>query len=72
MNWLIVTQEQQVELDAINAKFSDRKAVAQITTNGTLVIFNDLLGDNYWKDYHNFLKSLDVYDKDPVWPIIPE
>jgi hypothetical protein len=72
MNWLIVTQEQQVELDAINAKFSDRKAVAQITTNGTLVIFNDLLGDDYWKDYHNFLKSLDVYDKDPVWPIIPE
>jgi hypothetical protein len=72
MNWLIVTQEQQVELDAINAKFSDRKAVAQITTNGTLVILNDLLGDYYWKDYHNFLKSLDVYDKDPVWPIIPE
>jgi hypothetical protein len=72
MNWLIVTQEQQVELDAINAKFSDRKAVAQITTNGTLVIFNDLLGDDYWKDYHNFLKSLYVYDKDPVWPVIPE
>jgi hypothetical protein len=72
MNWLIVTTEQNIELDSINAQFKDRKANAQITTDGTLVILNDLLGDDYWKDYHNFLKSLDVYEKDPIWPAIPE
>lgn len=72
MNWLIVTPEKMVELDAINALFTDRKATPQITTDGTLIIWNDLLGDDYWEAYHDFLKSLDVYDKDPVWPIVPE
>jgi len=72
MNWLIVTPEQKIELDAINAQFMDRKASPQITDDGTMVIWDDLLGDDYWKDYHNFLKTLDVYSKDPVWPIIPE
>jgi hypothetical protein len=72
MNWLIVTLEKKIELDAINAQFTDRKASPQITDDGTMIIWDDLLLDDYWKDYHDLLKSLDVYDKDPVWPIIPE
>jgi hypothetical protein len=72
MNWLIVTPEKKVELDAINAQFTDRKANPEMTDDGTMIIWDDLLNDNYWEAYQNFLKSLDVYDKDPVWPVIPE
>jgi hypothetical protein len=72
MNWLIVTPEKKIELDAINAQFTDRCCNPEITADGTLLVGSDLIGCDYWEAYQDFLKSLDVYDKDPVWPVIPE
>ena len=72
MNWLIVTPEKKIELDAINAQFTDRCCNPEITADGTLLVGSDLIGCDYWEAYQDILKSLDVYDKDPVWPVIPE
>jgi hypothetical protein len=72
MNWLIVTPEKKIELDAINAQFTDRCCNPEITADGTLLVGNDLIGCDYWEAYQDFLKSLTTYDKDPVWPVIPE
>jgi hypothetical protein len=72
MNWLIVTPEKKIELDAINAQFTDRCCNPEITADGTLLVGSDLIGCDYWEAYQDFLKSLTTYDKDPVWPVIPE
>jgi hypothetical protein len=72
MNWLIVTPEQKIELDAINAQFTDRICQPETTIDGTMLVYSDLIGCDYWSAYQDFLNSLTIYDKNPVWPIIPE
>ena len=71
MKWLIVTPEQKITLDAINEKFTDRCCNTEITSDGTLLVGADLIECNYWEEYHDFLNSLNVYDKNPIWTTIP-
>jgi hypothetical protein len=71
MSWLIVTAKNKVELDAINARFSDRVCTSVATEDGTLLTNSDKLQDSYWSAYHAFLSSLTPFDGEPIWPNPP-
>jgi hypothetical protein len=71
MNWLIVTPENQVELDAINARFIDKQCTSVPTKDGTLLTNSDKLQDPYWSAYYAFLSSLTPFDGEPIWPNPP-
>jgi hypothetical protein len=68
MNWLIVTEENQLELDAINAGFVDRKCTSLENEDGILLTNSDKLKDDYWTAYHAFLACLTPFKGTPVWP----
>ena len=71
MNWLIVTPEQQVALDAINEAHPYQKCTSLVTADGTLVTTDDKIGVDYWADWQDWLKSLTPFDGTPVWPTPP-
>jgi hypothetical protein len=71
MNWLIVTPEKQVELDAINAGFTDRQCTSVSTNDGVKLTNSDKLKDDYWLAYRALLSSLTPFDGNPVWPSPP-
>jgi hypothetical protein len=71
MNWLIVTSEKQVELDAINAGLVDRKCTSVPTKDGILLTNSDKLQDQYWSAYHAFLLTLMPLEGEPIWPNPP-
>ena len=72
MSWLIVTPEQNVELDAINATQSGKTCTALTTVDGVQVTNADKIGDAYWSAYQDFLSTLSPFDGEPVWPASPE
>jgi hypothetical protein len=67
MNWLIVTSEKQVELDAINAEFTDRQCTSVANEDGIFLTNSDKLEDEYWSAYHAFLSSLTPLEGEPIW-----
>jgi len=71
MNWLIVTSEKQVELDAINAGLVDRQCTSVSTKDGILLTNSDKLQDPYWLAYHAFLLTLTPFEGEPIWPTHP-
>lgn len=71
MNWLIVTPENQIELDAINARFVDRQCTSVATNDGVSLTNSDKLQDNYWEAYHAFLSTLTPFEGQPIWPTPP-
>jgi hypothetical protein len=71
MNWLIITPEKQVELDAINAGFTDRQCTSVANEDGILLTNSDKLEDEYWSAYHAFLFSLTQFEGEPIWPNPP-
>jgi hypothetical protein len=72
MNWLIVTEENQLELDTINAGFVDRKCTSLANEDGILLTNSEKLEDEYWSAYHAFLSSLTKFEGEPIWPTPPE
>lgn len=68
MNWLIVTPENQIELDAINARFVDRQCISVATNNGVSLTNYDKLQDIYWEAYHALLSTLTPFEGQPIWP----
>ena len=68
MKWLIVTPDQNIELEAINASQTGKACTAIATIDGTLVTQADKIGDAYWSAYQDFLATLSPFDGEPVWP----
>jgi len=68
MSWLIVTPEQNTELNAINATQSGKDCTALATVDGVLVTNADKIGDVYWSAYQDFLATLSPFDGEPIWP----
>jgi hypothetical protein len=68
MNWLIVSPNQQTELDSINEAHPHQKCTSQLTVDGVLVTTADKIGSECWADWQNWLASLTPFEGDPVWP----
>jgi hypothetical protein len=68
MNWLIVTPEQNSELDAINNSHPFQKCLPVETADGILVTTADKISSEYWADWHNWLSSLTPFEGKPIWP----
>lgn len=68
MNWLIVSPNQQTELDSINEAHPYQKCTSQLTVDGVLVTTADKIGSECWADWQNWLASLTPFEGDPVWP----
>jgi hypothetical protein len=68
MNWLIVTPEQQIALDALNEAHPYQKCTSLATADGTLVTTADKIGVDYWADWQDWLNSLTPLEGNPVWP----
>jgi len=69
MNWLIVTTDKKVELDAINEAHPFQKCVPVETLDEVLVTTTNKLDSGYWADWHEWLKSLTPFEGTPVFKL---
>jgi hypothetical protein len=72
MNWLIVTPEQNSELDVINNAHPFQKCSPVETADGIFVTTTDKIGSSYWADWQEWLLSLTPFEGTPFWPTLPE
>lgn len=72
MSYLIVNSNQLSELNAINAKFSDRCVPTIQTIEGIILVSQKLIcNDVTWNPYQSLLTSLTPYSGTPTFPPPP-
>jgi hypothetical protein len=67
-NWLIITDEQLITLNAINDAHDSAKCTALQTVDGIWVTSADKLGSEYWTDWQELLQSLTPFEGEPSFP----
>ena len=68
-NWLIVTDEQLIALNAINDLHDSAKCNAIQTVDGTWVTSADKINNEYWTDWQELLQSLTPFEGEPSFPV---
>ena len=72
MSYLIVNSSQEIQLDALNAQFTDRCVPPLITTDGISLVSAKLIcNDVTWQPYQSLLTSLSPYSGTPTFPPPP-
>jgi len=66
MKWLIIPTSRLGELAALNTPTQICGTIS--TASGVLLTGADKLGDRIWQKWHPFLKSLEVFQGEPVFP----
>jgi retron-type reverse transcriptase len=67
MKWLTISKQQKSELDFINSTHPTQKCEPVVTSDGVIVTSSDKLSDEYWVDWHNWLKTLSPFIGTPSW-----
>ena len=66
MKWLLCDEAALAALAELNARHDDRQIVAVASETGEMLVSCELVGDEYWADYGEWLLSLPGSDSLPA------